>query len=91
MQSRALVKTDDDAVAIGLPAAPVSVKHWDMDAAMAAKPLSYAEQVLVFSMQGLINQLGAPPVLSIDAGFQDFDWASSQAICLLWFPASSLL
>ena len=69
-----LFKTDDDAVAIGLPAAPVSVKHWDMDAAMAAKRLSYAEQVLVFSLQGLVNQLGAPPVLSIDAGFQDFDW-----------------
>ena len=55
-------------------AAAVSVKHWDMDAAMAAKPLSYAEQVLIFSLQGLVNQLGAPPVLSIDAGYQDFDW-----------------
>jgi hypothetical protein len=66
------LKTDDDAVIV--PAAPVSVKHWDMDAAMASKPLSYAEQVLVFSLQGLVNQLGAPPVLSVDAGYQDFDW-----------------
>ena len=61
----ARVKTDDTSV---------NVKHWDMDKAMAQKRLSYAEQVLVFALQGLVNKLGAPPVLSVDAGFLDFDW-----------------
>ena len=46
---------------------------------MASKRLSYAEQVLVFSLQGLVNQLGAPPVLSVDAGYLDFDWHNVSA------------
>ena len=66
------VIVNDGAGTVIEAAGSVIVKHWDMDAAMAAKRLSYAEQVLVFSLQGLVNQLGAPPVLSVDAGYLDF-------------------
>lgn len=54
--------------------APITVKWWDMDAAMASQQLSYEEQALAFVAQGLANRRGAAPTLMLQAGFLDFDW-----------------
>ena len=53
---------------------PANVSYWDMDAAVTAASLDYAEQALAFALQGLVNQRSGPPRLMFKAGFADFDW-----------------
>jgi hypothetical protein len=53
---------------------PSAVGYWDMDAAVAAEQLGYAEQALAFTLQGLVNKRHGPPALMLKAGSADFDW-----------------
>ena len=53
---------------------PPSVLYFDLDVARQNEHLDYAELALIFSLQGLVNQVGAPPTLLMNAGFLNFDW-----------------
>ena len=58
-----------------LTATPIPVKWWDIDAAVQAQQLTYEEQALAFTLQGLANKRSAgQPTLMFKAGFLDFDW-----------------
>jgi hypothetical protein len=63
------------------PDVPPVVFYWDMDASLAPntkeEKLTYEEQVLAFTFQGLMNERGSPPELFFNAGFLDFDWPSA--------------
>ena len=62
--------------------APITVKWWDIDAAVSAQKLNYEEQALAFTLQGLANKRSAgKPTLMFKAGFLDFDWPDAD----LWW------
>ena len=67
------------ASAIVTAAAPITVKWWDIDAAVRNQQLDYEEQALAFALQGLVNSAGAPPTLMMKAGFLDFDWPDADS------------
>jgi hypothetical protein len=62
------------ALAMPTLATPASVLYWDMDTAVAAEQLSYAEQALALTLQGLINRDSPTQKVMFKAGFLDFDW-----------------
>ena len=58
-------------------AAPVSTLFFDLDAAKTGQQLAYEDLALVFALQGLVNIIGRPPVLMLNAAFLNFDWPAA--------------
>ena len=60
--------------------AAVAVKWWDIDAAVSDQKITYEEQALAFTLQGLANKRSdGKPTLMFKAGFLDFDWPDADS------------
>jgi hypothetical protein len=76
MLSRCLTVAGLVSTAATAAAAPPTTLYWDMNASAATGALSYAEQVVAVTLQGIANRGG--PVVFLAEGFLDFDWSNAE-------------